>query len=97
MKVCQDIVIKGITQQGRAFRPSDWAQRLATAVGSMGADRRIRFHTKVRPALRDGVNCVVIDASLRESEPRLFDFVLGFAMSNALQVDDGNAQVSKAA
>ncbi|MGE0082712.1 MAG: DUF3579 domain-containing protein, partial [Thiohalomonadaceae bacterium] len=54
-----EIVIKGITRQGRTFRPSDWAQRLATAVATLGPDRRIIFHPKVHVATRQGLNCVV--------------------------------------
>jgi hypothetical protein len=83
------IVIKGLTREGRAFRPSDWAQRLATAVGTPGADRRVRFHPYVHLGLRDGVNCVIVDARLREEDPRLCDFLLNFARNNDLQVDDG--------
>ncbi len=83
------IVIKGVTKDGRKFRPSDWAQRLATAVGTPGTDRRIRYHPKVKVAAIDGINCVVVDKALEESEPMLYSFLVEFADSNNLEVEQG--------
>ena len=82
------IIIKGITTDGRKFRPSDWAQRLTTAVATSGPGRRIRFHPKVKMATIEGVNAVVIDASLAEEEPLLYEFLLGFARNNELQITE---------
>lgn len=82
------IIIKGITRDGRRFRPSDWAQRLTTAVASPGPGRRICFHPKVRMATIAGLNCVLVDRSLADEEPMLFDFLLQFARSNNLQIDE---------
>ena len=81
------IIIKGTTEDGRKFRPSDWAQRLATAVGSQGADRRIHYHPKVKIATIDGINCVVIEQSLEDEEPMLYSFLLEFAGSNKLELE----------
>ena len=83
------IIIKGMTKEGRKFRPSDWAQRLATAVGQPGADRRIRYHPKVKIATIDGINCVVVDKSLEASEPMLYSFLLDFAKNNNLELENG--------
>ncbi len=33
-----------------------------------------------------GVKCVVVDARLRDIEPKALDFVLNFARDNALQL-----------
>ena len=82
------IIIIGTTVDGRKFRPSDWAQRLATAVGTPGADRRVRFHPKVKIAAIEGINCVVVDRSLEEEEPMLFAFLVDFANSNQLKVEE---------
>ncbi|MEW5756661.1 MAG: DUF3579 domain-containing protein [Pseudomonadota bacterium] len=79
------IIIKGVTTDGRRFRPSDWAQRLTTAISTIGPDRRVHFHPKVNMVTIDGVNCVVIDASLEEDEPTVFKFLLNFAKSNNLE------------
>lgn len=82
------IIIKGVTEQGRKFRPSDWAQRITTAVASPGPGRRIRFHPKVKMATIEGVNCVVVDTSLAEEEPLLYEFLIGFARNNELQITE---------
>lgn len=82
------IIIKGVTAQGRRFRPSDWAQRLTTAVGHIGPDRRIRFHPKVKMAHIEGINCVVIDPTLTEEDPMLFEFLIGFARENDLEISE---------
>jgi len=81
------ILIKGITEDGKRFRPSDWAERLATAVGHCGADRRLRFHPHVRIANIDGEKCVVVNAALEDKEPLLFEFLLRFAKSNQLRIE----------
>ncbi len=86
-KTRMKIVIKGITNDGGKFRPSDWAQRLATAVGSSGPRGRIIYHPKVSVALYDGINCVVVEKSLESEEPMLYSFLTEFAASNNLQIE----------
>ncbi len=81
------MVIKGVTRTGRRFRPSDWAERLTTAVGSVGLDRRVRFHPKVHMANIGGVNCVVVEQELASSEPLLWGFLVSFAKDNELLVE----------
>lgn len=83
----EKIIIRGVTRDGRRFRPSDWAQRLSTAVGSIGPGRRVMFHPKVTMALIDGVSCVVVDPSLEGEEPQLYDFLIKFGEHNNLQID----------
>lgn len=83
----EKIIIRGITKDGKRFRPSDWAQRLATAVGSIGPSRRVSFHPKVSMALIDGTSCIVVDPSLEDEEPQLYDFLIKFGEHNNLQID----------
>lgn len=78
------IVIKGVTKDGKKFRPSDWAQRLATAVGTQTASRRIKYHPRVSISLIDGVNCVIVANELKDEDPMLFAFLMEFAESNNL-------------
>ena len=80
------VVIKGVTTDGRKFRPSDWAQRLATAVGTQTASRRIKYHPKVSISLIDGINCIVIASELKDEEPMLYAFLVEFAESNNLDI-----------
>jgi hypothetical protein len=84
-----EIVIRGVTGAGRTFRPSDWAERLASVASHMGADNRLNYSPNVRPASRDGIRCVVINRDLEQEEARLFRFLLDFARQNDLVIVDG--------
>lgn len=91
------LVILGLTSDGRRFRPSDWAERLAGATAvfrpvDQGADPRLRFSPYVEPGHLDGVSCVRVDARLSDIEPMAFDFVRRFALDNNLRVIDQDAR-----
>lgn len=80
------IIIQGLTQSGKKFRPSDWAERLCGAVASYDKNRRITFHPCVSLATMDNIKCVVVDASLEEDEDMLYNFLIDFADENNLKV-----------
>jgi len=82
------IVIQGVTKKGRAFRPSDWAERLCGIMCTFGGDQQMRYSPYVRPVMMDGVRCVVVEPSLSEVEPRAYRFLLDFAGDNELVVID---------
>lgn len=92
----REYFIHGVTAAGRAFRPSDWAERLCGVMSAYrpggvvsGRDAMIGYSPYVRPLLVGGVKCVVVDERLRDLEPMAFDFVLGFAKDNELPVYEG--------
>lgn len=82
------IVIQGVTPNGRAFRPSDWAERLCGIMSTFGGDHQMRYSRFVRPMMLDGVRCVVVELALEEDEPRAYRFLLDFAKDNELLVID---------
>jgi len=83
------LFIRGITTDGRKFRPSNWTERLYYAVASYGPNRRITFSPHViMQVASDGINCVVVDIKLQEENPMLFDFLVGFAKDNKLVMQD---------
>jgi len=84
-----EIVIRGLTGAGRTFRPSDWAERLASVASHMGTDNRLNYLPSVRPVTRDGIRCVVISLALEQKEARLFRFLLDFAKQNDLVIVGG--------
>ena len=87
-----EVVIRGVTVQGRTFRPSDWADRLAGIVGHVGNDNRLNYSPDVQPVTRAGVRCVVINRRLDGQDARIFKFLLDFARENDLEVVDGRKQ-----
>ena len=93
-----EFVIRGVTLDGRPFRPSDWAERLCGVMSAFGGDHRMQYSPYVHPISSDGVRCVVVDRRLEQIEPMAYRFLLNFAKDNELQVRDGRvAERSKLA
>ncbi len=86
------VIIQGITIDGRKFRPSDWAERLCSAIATYGRGGRATFHPHVALASIDGIKCVVIEKALKEEDEMLYNFLIDFAEDNALQVIREEAQ-----
>ena len=86
------VFIRGITRDGRAFRPSDWAERLAGVMAQFrpgGAARQgahISYSPWCVPTTLDGAKCGVVHRALQAHEPMAWDFVMDFAKDNELQV-----------
>ena len=89
------IVIQGMTVSGRAFRPSDWAERLCGIMSTFGGDHQMRYSPYVQPVLLDGVRCVVVALTLIDIEPRAHRFLLDFAKDNELVVIDPSQPASE--
>ncbi len=91
----REIFIQGLTRDGRTFRPSDWAERLAGAMsvfrpGGMTGGRfaAIGYSPYCVPTVIGNVKCVVVNEALRDLEPMAWDFVMNFARDNDLQVSE---------
>ena len=83
------IIIKGITQQGKPFRPSDWAERLCGVMSAFGAEKKMKYSPYVGPGDYSGEKAVFVDGRLHEAEPMAYRFLLNFAGDNDLQVVSG--------
>ena len=91
----REVFIQGITKDGRTFRPSDWAERLAGAMscfrpgGSVGGPGSfIGYSPYCVPRVIGGVKFVIVNEALKDIEPMAWDFVMNFARDNELQVSD---------
>ena len=91
----RQVFIQGITKDGKPFRPSDWAERLAGAMscfrpggvqGGIGA--YIGYSPYCVPRLIDNVKCVIVSEALKDIEPMAWDFVMNFARDNELNVTE---------
>ncbi len=86
--------IIGLTLEGRTFRPSDWAERLAGAMSSFrpggggGIGAYIGYSPYCVPQVVDGVKCVLVNEALKDIEPMAWDFVMNFARDNHLRVSE---------
>ena len=92
-KPSRQFFIQGLTKDGKPFRPSDWAERLAGAMsccrpeGSVGGIASyIGYSPYCVPRLINDVKNVIVDERLKALEPMAWDFVMNFARDNGLQV-----------
>ncbi len=89
----KEVFIMGRTLDGRTFRPSDWAERLAGVMSSFrpgGATpgSHLSYSPWCVPTQIGDVKAVVVNSQLRSVEPMAWDFVLNFAKDNMLEVGE---------
>ena len=95
-RAAREIIIQGITKDGRVVRPSDWAERLAGAMscfrpgaaGKAGIGAFIGYSPYCVPTTVGEVKAVIVNEALREIEPMAWDFVTNFARDNELQMGE---------
>ena len=96
------IYILGLTLQGKTFRPSDWAERLAGVMcqfrpGGPQPGSHLAYSPWCVPTTIGGVKCVIVHSDLRAYEVMAWDFCVNFAKDNDLQVSETRPQVPSAA
>ncbi|OGV37476.1 MAG: acetyltransferase [Legionellales bacterium RIFCSPHIGHO2_12_FULL_35_11] len=80
------IVIEGVTPSGKAFRPSDWAERMSGTMASF-KNSRIHYSPLLQPSVNhEGFKCVLLDPKLKESSPEVYQSILDFAKDNNLKI-----------
>lgn len=87
----QEVCILGRTRSGKAFRPSDWAERLAGVMsqfrpGGPQPGSHLGYSPWCVPSSVNGVKCVIVNRQLRDIEPMAWDFCLNFARDNELEL-----------
>lgn len=93
------IIIEGITESGRKFRPSDWAERMSGALSTFGRDHRIQYSPLLQPMTVNGIKCISIDPHLKDSYPELFSYIMRWVDLNklkVLEVDEENTEADLA-
>lgn len=87
----KEVFIQGITKDGRTFRPSDWAERLAGVLSSFrpGGPQpgdHLSYSPWCVPTTINGVKVVIVNSELRDYDVMAWDFAMNFARDNGLQV-----------
>ena len=82
------LVVRSVNQEGRRFRPSDWIERISTTMATFGDDHRLTYSDAVRPRMVEGEKCLVIDPSLKETNPTGFEYIMSFVNANQLQMSE---------
>ena len=91
----REVFIQGVIQDGRTFRPSDWAERLAGVMspfrpGGAQPGSHLSYSPWCVPTVIEGVKCVIVDRELRDHDPMAWDFVINFGKDNELHVSEGS-------
>jgi len=84
-KTNSQLIIEGVTEEGKKFRPSDWAERVSGRLATF-RNQRIIYSPLLKPGVKDGNKCVFIDEKLKETNPELYNQLLEFAKRNKLKV-----------
>jgi hypothetical protein len=92
--ISKKVYILGVTHSGRAFRPSDWAERLAGVMsqfrpGGARPGSHISYSPWCVPTSVNGTRCVIVDEALRAFDVMAWDFCMNFAKDNELQTSHG--------
>ena len=92
--LAKETYILGLTRQGRVFRPSDWAERLAGVMsqfrpGGPQPGSHLGYSPWCVPTSIGETKCVIIHPDLREHDVMAWDFCLNFARDNDLQTSEG--------
>ena len=86
-----EVIILGVTPSGQTFRPSDWAERLAGVMssfrpGGAAPGDHLSYSPWCVPNTLEGIKCVIVHMDMRQDHVMAWDFVMGFAKDNDLQV-----------
>lgn len=81
------IIIEGITEEGKVFRPRDWAERVSGNLSTF-KNHRIYYSPLLIPSYKGGNRCIVLDPELKETNPTLYEHILDFAKDNNLKMGE---------
>ncbi len=82
------IIIEGVMEDNKKFRPSDWAERISEMLASFGPDHKLHYSEFVHPCIIGGGQCLIVNRRLSETHPEAFDFILQFARQNKLRIQE---------
>ncbi len=85
-------IIEGIREDGAAFRPGDWIDRLAALMSTFGPDRRLNYSPLVQPCMIQGQRCLVIARDLMQKQPEIYQQIIKFAQDNQLRIQPDRRQ-----
>ena len=90
----EELLILGITTDGRLFRPRDWAERLCGVFASYNNGRLV-YSDLVHPVMREGNHfmSVVVETELKIVNLQAYKFVMDFVRDNQLKMTIGRNAV----
>lgn len=83
-----NLIIHGVREDNRKFRPSDWAERISATLAVFGRDNKLRYSNFAQPCIIEGQKCLILARGLQTINPEAYDFILGFARANQLRIQE---------
>lgn len=80
------LLILGITEKGKTFRPSDWAERLCGACARYSNNGRWTYSEHVYPVIYEDSVSVRVNMTLQDTDPAGYKFIMDFACCNQLKL-----------
>jgi len=78
-------LIQGVNEEGKRFRPSDWAERISGLMASFDGGR-LRYSALLYPLVINGIKCVHLDERLQSTAPTIHQQVMEFVSNNQLNL-----------
>lgn len=82
----KELLILGLTIEGRPFRPSDWSERLCGALAIYNRNGRWEYSEYAQPVIYEGKIGVHVKTALKDINPVMYQFMMDFAYNNQLKV-----------
>ncbi|SOD16886.1 DUF3579 domain-containing protein [Nitrosomonas ureae] len=82
----EELLILGITIEGRPFRPSDWSERLCGALAVHNCNNRWEYSEYAQPVIHEGKIGVHVKTALKDINPVMYQFMMDFAYNNQLRI-----------
>ena len=79
------LIIRNRDSQGRKFRPSDWADRMASTAASFEGGR-LQYDSRVMPCKRcDDTICLRVDRAIAHEQPHVLQTISDFMHMHGLE------------
>lgn len=79
------LIIRNRDTEGRKFRPSDWADRMASTAATFEAGR-LKYDARVLPCKRcEDTICLRVDRSIQDEQPHVLQTITDFMAMHGLE------------
>ncbi len=83
----ETFVIRSVRNDGSKFRPGDWIERISATLASFNTTPTAKnVSLGAKPCVIDGEKCLVVESLLATSNPAAYEFIMSFAYSNDLRI-----------
>ena len=82
----QNLIIQGVTEDGKKLRPSDWIERICSSMTAFEEQHCLPLSKNIHACIIEGEKCLVFARNLETKNPQAYAFIMSFASVNRLKV-----------